>query len=310
MAGLAFALTGVAGFVAPRHLEAIRATGHRLVAAVDPHDAAGVLDRYFPEAAFFTEIERFDRHLEKLRRGPEEDRVRWVSVCAPNHLHDAHVRLALRIGASALCEKPLVLNPWNLDLLAELEAESEGRVYTVLQLRHHPALGALRARVGQEGRRHRVVLTYVTPRGRWYAYSWKGDPARSGGIATNIGVHLFDLLLWLFGPADRATVHLAEPARMAGTLELAHADVAWFLSTDRRDLPPGADGPHRTIEVDGETVAFGGLAAELHTRVYEATLAGAGCGIEAARPAIELAYRLRTAVPVTPDADAHPLVRP
>ena len=308
-----FALTGLAGYVAPRHLQAIRDTGHRLVAAVDPHDAVGVVDRYFPDAAFFTEVERFDRHLEKLRRGPDAGRVHVVSVCAPNHLHDAHVRLALRVGADALCEKPLVLNPWNLDALAELEAESGRRVWTVLQLRVHPALRALRERLRAEpGRRYAVRLTYVTGRGVWYRYAWKGDPKRSGGLATNIGVHLFDLVLWLFGPLRRHEVHLAEPERMAGRLELEGADVAWFLSLDARDLPAGGPGEpttFRSITVDGEEVEFSGGFGDLHTRVYEETLAGRGFGIEEARPSIELVHALRHATPVVPGGTAHPLAR-
>ncbi len=307
-----FALTGLAGYVAPRHLRAIAETGHRLVAAVDPHDSVGVLDQYFPDAAFFTEFERFDRHLEKLRRGPEGERVEWVSVCSPNHLHDAHVRLALRVGAHALCEKPLVLNPWNLDVLRDLEREYERRVHTVLQLRVHPALLALRDRLRASERRHAVRLTYVATRGRWYHYSWKGDPQRSGGIATNIGIHLFDLLLWLFGGVRRSEVHVAAPDRMGGVLELERADVQWFLSIRADDLPERrADGQttHRSITVDGEEVEFSGGFRDLHTRVYEETLAGRGFGIEDARPSIELVHALRTAPVVAVPAEAHPLVR-
>lgn len=306
-----FALTGLAGYVAPRHLRAIADTGGRLVAAVDPHDSVGVLDQYFPDAAFFTEVERFDRHLEKLRRGPEAERVEWVSVCSPNHLHDAHVRLALRVGAHALCEKPLVLNPWNLDVLEELEGEYGRRVHTVLQLRVHPSLLALRDRLRESDRRHAVRLTYVTTRGRWYRYSWKGDEQKSGGIATNIGIHFFDLLLWLFGPAQRSAVHVAERDRMGGTLELANADVAWFLSIDASDLPAGlADGQttFRSITVDGDEVEFSGGFRDLHTRVYEESLAGRGFGIAEARPSIALVHALRTAPVTSPGADAHPLV--
>lgn len=306
-----FALTGLAGYVAPRHLRAIAETGHRLVAAVDPHDSVGVLDQYFPEAAFFTEIERFDRHLEKLRRGSEGEPVDWVSVCSPNHLHDAHVRLALRVGAHALCEKPLVLNPWNLDVLQDLEREYERRVHTVLQLRVHPALLALRARLLTSERRHSVRLTYVAARGRWYHYSWKGDPQKSGGIATNIGIHFFDLLLWLFGGVRRSEVHAAGIDRMGGVLELERADVQWFLSIDAADLPPVDDRQttYRSITVDGEEVEFSGGFRDLHTRVYEETLAGRGFGIEDARPSIELVHALRTAPIVATAAEAHPLVR-
>ena len=306
-----FALTGLAGYVAPRHLRAIADTGNRLVAAVDPHDSVGVLDQYFPDASFFTEVERFDRHLEKLRRGPEAGRVDWVSVCSPNHLHDAHVRLALRVGAHALCEKPLVLNPWNLDVLEELEGEYGRRVHTVLQLRVHPALVALRERLRESERRHAVRLTYVTSRGRWYRYSWKGDEQKSGGVATNIGIHFFDLLLWLFGGVERSAVHVAERDRMGGTLALERADVQWFLSIDAADLPGGLpDGQptFRSITVDGDEVEFSGGFRDLHTRVYEESLAGRGFGIAEARPSIELVYALRTAPIAAPGADAHPLV--
>ena len=309
-----FALTGVAGYVAPRHLRAIHETGHALVAAVDPHDSVGILDRYFPDAAFFTEIERFDRHLEKLRRAPEEQRVEVVSVCSPNHLHDAHVRLALRVGADAICEKPLVLNPWNLDVLEALAEEYGRSVYTVLQLRVHPSLVELRERLraeGANGRRHRVRLSYVTSRGTWYRYSWKGDPQKSGGLATNIGIHFFDLLLWLFGDVVRSEVHLAEPERTAGVLELQRADVQWFLSIDRNDLPApvrGVQPTFRSITVDGEEVEFSGGFRDLHTLVYERTLAGEGFRIADARPSIELVHRIRTADVTEHPSDPHPLV--
>ena len=292
-----FAITGVAGFVAPRHLKAIRDTGNRLVAAADPHDAAGLLDQYSFDVRFFTEIERFDRHLEKLRRGPEEDRVHYVSVCSPNYLHDAHVRLALRVGAHAICEKPLVINPWNLDALQELEHESGRRVYTVLQLRLHPALIALRDRLRAGGGVHDVSLTYITARGAWYDVSWKGSQERSGGVGTNIGIHFFDLLLWLFGRVEDVQVHLREPKRMAGFLQLERAGIRWFLSTDHRDLPftpqPGVKTTFRSIVVDGEEIVFTDGFTDLHTRVYEDVLAGRGAGIEEARPSIELAHRIR-----------------
>ena len=311
-----FAITGVAGYVAPRHLRAIYETGNRLVAAVDPHDSVGVLDQFFPDAAFFTEIERFDRHLEKLRRTPAGAQVEVVSVCSPNHLHDAHVRLALRVGADAICEKPLVLNPWNLDVLEALEAEYGRRIYTVLQLRVHPVLVALRDRLRAEaaegnGRRHRVRLSYVTARGTWYRYSWKGDVQRSGGVATNIGIHFFDLLMWLFGRPVRSAVHVSERDRIGGSLELERADVQWFLSIEEADLPEAVRGhrpTYRSITVDGEEVEFSGGFRDLHTRVYEETLAGRGFGIEDARPSIELVHALRTAPVVAAPADAHPLV--
>jgi len=310
-----FALTGVAGYVAPRHLQAIKDVGGRLVAALDPHDSVGVLDRFWPDAAFFTEFERFDRHIEKLRRGPADGRVHYVSICAPNHLHDAHIRFALRVGADAICEKPLVLNPWNLDALEEIEAETGRRVNTVLQLRLHPQLMELKARLGAESssRRHEVELTYVTTRGGWYDVSWKGSDERSGGIATNIGIHLFDLLLWLFGEVQESSVHLHDPRRMAGALELERAHVRWFLSTEIADLPrrpePGGRTTHRSISVDGQEVEFSDGFADLHTRVYEEMLAGRGFGIAAARPSITLSSQIRRTPPAADPGRQHPLVK-
>jgi UDP-N-acetyl-2-amino-2-deoxyglucuronate dehydrogenase len=296
-----FALTGAAGYVAPRHLQAIKDTGNRLVAAIDPHDAVGILDRYAFDVRFFTEIERFDRHLEKLRRGPEADRVHYVSICSPNYLHDAHIRLALRVGAHAICEKPLVINPWNLDALQELERETGQRVTTILQLRLHPELVSLRDRLAADSgsREHEVTLTYVTARGRWYDTSWKGSDERSGGIVTNIGIHLFDLLLWLFGPMAACEVHARESRRISGALQLARARVRWMLSTDIADLPfpaqPGSKTTFRSLTVDGQSVEFSDGFTDLHTRVYEEVLAGRGCGIDEARPAIELTHRIRQA---------------
>jgi len=306
-----FAVTGVAGFVAPRHLRAIRDTGNRLVAAIDPHDAAGLLDQYSFDVRFFTEIERFDRHLEKLRRGADKDRIHYVTVCSPNYLHDAHVRLALRVGAHAICEKPLVINPWNLDALQELEQEHGRRVFTVLQLRLHPALLALKARLDAEAGEHDVSLTYITARGAWYDVSWKGSDERSGGVATNIGIHFFDMLLWLFGPTEDVEVHLREPKRVSGSLRLRRARVRWFLSTDARDLPftpePGSKTTFRSITVNGEEIVFTEGFTDLHTRVYEEVLAGRGAGLDEARPSIELAHRIRH-VPVTPSASPHPML--
>lgn len=310
-----FAILGVAGFVAPRHLKAIFDTGNRLVAAADPHDAVGVLDRHSFDVRYFPEIERFDRHLEKLRRGPEAGRVHWVSICSPNYLHDAHVRLALRIGAHALCEKPLVINPWNLDALEELEREHDRSINTVLQLRLHPSLVALKERLDaapRAGGRHQVVLTYVTGRGAWYLTSWKGSVEKSGGLSVNIGIHFFDLLLWLFGPCERSELHLAEPRRMAGFLALRDADVRWFLSVDPADLPggarPGGLTTHRSITIDGAELEFTEGFTDLHTRVYERALAGQGFRIADARPSIELVYRIRTSPPSMDPETAHPLL--
>lgn len=306
-----FALLGAAGFVAPRHLQAIRATGNRLVAACDPHDAVGILDRYFLDAKFFTEVERFDRHLEKARRLGEADRVHYVSICTPNYLHDAHVRLALRVNAHAICEKPLVINPWNLDQLAELERESAGRVYTVLQLRYLPQLQRLRDEVRDRARRADVVLSYVTRRGPWYRISWKGSEAKSGGLPTNIGVHFFDLLQWIFGAPRTCEVHIAEPERWSGFLELERADVRWYLSTRAADLPAGPDGPpaFRSLAIDGEELEFSPGFTDLHTVVYEDVLAGGGFGIEDARPSVELAHRIRTTAPAGARGPLHPFFR-
>jgi UDP-N-acetyl-2-amino-2-deoxyglucuronate dehydrogenase len=307
-----FAMTGVSGFVAPRHLKAIHDTGNRLVAAADPHDAVGVLDQYSFDVRFFTEIERFDRHLEKLRRGPEDERVHFLSICSPNYLHDAHIRLALRAGADAICEKPLVINPWNLDALQEIEAETGRRVNTVLQLRCHPHLVALKARLDAEpsDRKHEVTLSYITARGRWYAVSWKGSEERSGGVVTNIGIHFFDLLLWLFGRVQLCEVNLRQPQRAAGYFELERAAVRWFLSTDPFDLPPESSSQgrktFRSIQVDGAELEFSEGFVDLHTTVYERVLMGEGHGIEDARPSIALAHQIRHALVTTAPTSPHP----
>jgi UDP-N-acetyl-2-amino-2-deoxyglucuronate dehydrogenase len=308
-----FAVIGVGGYIAPRHLQAIRDTGNRLVAAVDPNDSVGVLDRYSFDVKFFTEIERFDRHLEKLRRGPEESRVDYVSVCSPNYLHDSHCRLALRVGADVICEKPLVINPWNFDALQELEEETKHRIHTVLQLRVHPELIKLRQSLQQEGGRHDVELTYITSRGPWYQVSWKGQQDKSGGVATNIGVHFFDLLLWLFGSVNGVKVYYSDASRMSGFIELEHARVRWFLSVDSNDLPFPADAggktTYRSISVDGREIEFSDGFTDLHTRVYEETLAGRGFGISDARPSIDLTHAIRTALITPKDEWAHPLLK-
>lgn len=311
-----FAVIGVGGYIAPRHLKAIRDTGNRLVAATDPSDSVGLLDQYSFDVRFFTEIERFDRHLEKLRRGPEEQRVQYVSVCSPNYLHDAHCRLGLRVGADVICEKPLVINPWNLDALADLEEETGHKVNTVLQLRLHPQLVALRQKLLAErsqGRQHDVVLSYITTRGAWYQISWKGNVEKSGGVATNIGIHFFDLLLWLFGEAGETKVYHADPYRMAGFTELEYARVRWFLSVDANDLPyavePGKRSTYRSITVDGQEIEFSEGFTDLHTRVYEETLAGRGFGIQDARPSVELTHLIRTSPLSALDDGVHPYLK-
>jgi len=311
-----FSITGVAGYIAPRHLKAIKDTGNNLVAAVDPHDSVGILDKFFADASFFTEFERFDRHLEKIRRVSEEERVHYLTICSPNNLHDAHIRLALRIGAHAICEKPLVLNPWNLDALQELENETNSRVFTILQLRVHQSLLDLKKKISDKAQssKHKVSLTYITSRGIWYDFSWKGIKEKSGGIGTNIGIHFFDLLIWLFGPVEYKELHLSEPKKMAGYISLQNAEVSWYLSTDKDDLPDEAvaEGKptFRSISVDGEEVQFSAGFTDLHTRVYEETLAGNGFGLDDARPSIELVYELRNLTVINSSkGDIHPFVK-
>lgn len=307
-----FALIGAAGYIAPRHLKAIHETGNTLVAAADPHDCVGRLDSFFPETRFFTEIERFDRFLEKKRRGPEDQRVHYVSVCSPNYLHDSHVRMALRIGAEAICEKPLVISPWNLDALEDLEQETGGRVNAVLQLRLIPALIEMRQRIQQSTERADICLSYVTRRGRWYDVSWKGAHEKSGGPCMNIGIHFFDLLLWMFGDVERSDVYLNTPRKVSGTLELERARVRWFLSIDAEDLPAEvreAGGyAHRSMTIDGEEMEFSHNFSDLHTEVYREVLAGRGFGLHDARPALELGFAINQAELATPRSGAHPLL--
>jgi len=310
-----FAITGVAGYVAPRHLRAIKETGNRLVAAVDPHDSVGLLDSYFADVSFFTEFERFDRHLEKLRRQGEDQRVHYVSICSPNYLHDAHCRFALRVGADVICEKPVVLNPWNIDALQELEMESGKRIFTVLQLRVHPSLIALKEKLQKEksGSKKEIILTYITSRGLWYLISWKGQLEKSGGLATNIGIHFFDLLLWLFGKVEGSEVHLATPTRTAGYIELENAGVKWFLSIEKKDLPEECKSQgkatFRSITIDGHEVEFSEGFTDLHTIVYRETLAGRGFGLEDARPSVVLAHDIRNAKIIGINENSHPLVK-
>lgn len=307
-----FALIGACGFVAPRHLKAIKDTGNTLVAALDKNDSAGVLDAYFPEAHFFTEFERFDRHLEKLRR--KGNCVDYVSICSPNYLHDAHVRFALRIGADAICEKPLVINPWNAAALGEIEKETGRRINTILQLRLHPSVTALKQQAEQAASDtiFDVDLTYITSRGRWYQVSWKGDESKSGGIATNIGVHFFDMLCWIFGEVRRNIVHLYEPTRAAGYLELQKARVRWFLSVNREDLPEGAwpDGmqTYRSIKIDGSEIEFSTGFTDLHTLSYQKLLAGEGFGWQEVLPSLQIVHDIRNAAVTGCKGDFHPLL--
>lgn len=311
-----YALIGAAGYIAPRHMQAIKATGGDLVAAYDPNDSVGIIDSYFPDADFFTEFERFDRHIDKRRRANGGRAVDYVSICSPNYLHDAHMRFALRSGADAICEKPLVLNPWNIDGLQEIERDTGKKVHTILQLRLHPAIIALREKVqaGPKDRKHDVDLTYITSRGHWYLQSWKGDLSKSGGIATNIGVHFFDMLHFVFGALQSNTVHLSSPTKAAGFLEYEHARVRWFLSVDVEDVPEAqraaGQRTYRSILASGEEIEFSGGFTDLHTRSYEEILAGRGFGLEANYVAIETVAAIRnaTVASLTGD-DVHPFLK-
>jgi UDP-N-acetyl-2-amino-2-deoxyglucuronate dehydrogenase len=298
-----FALIGAAGYIAPRHMIAIRDTENSLVAALDPNDSVGVMDSYFPQSDFFTEFERFDRHLDKQRRLGEG--IDYVSICSPNYLHDSHMRFALRSGADAICEKPLVLNPWNIDGLSEIEEDTGQKVNTILQLRVHPAITELRERVKSSNSetKHDVELTYITSRGNWYLQSWKGNCKKSGGIATNIGVHFFDMLHFIFGELQENTVHLNEDTCAAGYLEYELARVRWFLSIDINDVPVAVreqgQRTYRSITVDDREIEFSGGFTDLHTRSYQEILAGRGFGLEANRVAIETVANIRGAKPVS-----------
>jgi UDP-N-acetyl-2-amino-2-deoxyglucuronate dehydrogenase len=306
-----FGLIGAAGFVAPRHMKAIKEVGSQLVAAVDKHDCVGVMDSYFPDSSFFTEFERFDRHIDKLRRKGEG--LDYLSVCTPNYLHDAHIRFGLRSGADVICEKPLVLNPWNIDGLVELEKETGRSVYNILQLRHHPSIIALRNQISAEysGKKYDVDLSYFTSRGKWYMQSWKGELEKSGGIATNIGVHFYDMLTWVFGDVQESVVQLHEKDCAAGYMELEKARVRWFLSINYDYIPEQvrAQGKrtYRSITMDGQEIEFSEGFTDLHTVSYQAVLNGEGFGLEEARNSIELVHGIRNAEVKGLVGDYHPL---
>ncbi len=311
-----FAIIGVGGYVAPRHLKAIKDTGNVLEAALDPNDSVGVMDGFFPDADFFTEFERFDRHIDKLRRKGPEKSVEYVSICSPNYLHDAHIRFALRSRAHAICEKPLVLNPWNVDALKEFEKESDKKVYTILQLRKHPAVIELKRQVESDPEAAKKIydidLTYITSRGRWYQISWKGDQEKSGGVATNIGIHFFDMLLWIFGPVKHSTVHVSDKTRAAGYLELERARVRWFLSLEKSDLPSSSlqkgQSTYRAIRIESSNFEFSGGFTNLHTISYKSILAGEkGFGLDDGRPSIQLAHDIRVEKPNPRSGEKHPL---
>lgn len=304
-----FALIGAAGYISPRHMRAMKDVGGNLLVAYDPNDSVGVIDSHFPDAHFFVEFERFDRHIDKLNRRRQP--VDYVAICSPNYLHDAHCRYALRAGAHAICEKPLVLNPWNIDGLAEIEQETGRRIFTILQLRLHPTIIALRERIAASQGCHKVELTYCTSRGRWYHASWKGDDAKSGGIATNIGVHFFDMLSFVFGPVVHLEAHLREPSRAAGFLQCERADISWFLSVDAGDLPAsvqGAKTTYRSIAVDGEELEFSAGFTDLHTRSYEEILAGRGFGLDEVRASIDIVSQFRNLPLGRGGAPVHPYI--
>lgn len=310
--GKRFALIGAAGYIAPRHMKAMRDTGHALVAALDPNDSVGIIDSYFPDADFFTEFERFDRHVDKLRR--RGGKIDYVSICSPNYLHDAHIRFSLRNQADTVCEKPTVLNPWNLDALQEIEQETGCRVFTIHQLRLHPAMMALRERVRRAGdSSHDVDVTYVTARGNWYRSSWKGDVAKSGGVATNIGLHLFDMLIWVFGPPRQHVVHVNNAECAAGVLVLDRARVRWFLSINARHLPEAVQlrgaRTHRSIVVNGEEIEFSDGFTDLHTESYRRILAGQGFGLDDVRMGVEAVSQIRHAPVAAIAGEYHPLCR-
>jgi UDP-N-acetyl-2-amino-2-deoxyglucuronate dehydrogenase len=298
-----FGLIGAAGYIAPRHMKAIKDTGNKLEAALDLFDSVGIIDSYFPEADFFTEPERFDRHMDKLRRSGI-NKIDYVSICSPNYLHDAHIRMVLRNDAHAICEKPLVLNPWNVDALSVIEQETGKKIYTILQLRHHPSIIALKEKIekGPQDKIYTIDLTYITSRGKWYHRSWKGNPEKSGGIATNIGVHFFDMLSWIFGKCTENIVHQNETDRAAGFLQLEKAHVNWFLSINAETLPPHikskCQATYRSITIDGEEIEFSGGFTDLHTSSYKGIISGQGFGLEEARNAVDIVYQIRNQKPV------------
>ena len=308
-----FALIGAAGYIAPRHMRAIRDTDNNLVAAVDKNDSVGIIDSYFPDAAFFTEFERFDRHVDKIKRSGKP--LDYISICSPNYLHDAHIRFGLRNNTDVICEKPIVLNPWNIDALQEQESETGKRIYNILQLRLHDSIVKVKKMV-DEGPADKVYdfdLTYQTSRGTWYYTSWKGATGKSGGIATNIGVHFFDMLGWIFGKLKGNTVHLHTHDRAAGYLEFEKARVRWFLSINYDTLPAEVKAKglrtYRSMTIDGEEVEFSGGFTELHTESYKDILAGGGFRIEESRQAIETVHGIRHAQPVGLSGDYHPFCK-
>jgi len=308
-----FGLIGVAGYIAVRHLKAIKDTGNYLLASLDKFDCVGLLDSFFPQSDFFVEFERFDRHFDKLKR--TGTKIDYVSICSPNYLHDSHIRFALRHQAEAICEKPIVLNPWNIDALQEIENETGRKIYTILQLRLHPKIAELREKIrnGPKGKVYDIDLSYITSRGNWYYISWKGDIQKSGGVATNIGIHFFDMLTWIFGDTTRNIVHISQPNKAAGFLELENARVRWFLSIDSNDLPElvrqSGKRTYRSISVEGEEIEFSEGFGELHTTSYREILTGNGFGLSDARQSVITAFTIRNSNPVGLVGDYHPLLK-
>lgn len=308
-----FGLIGIAGFIAVRHLKAIKETGNNLIAALDKFDSVGLLDSYFPHADFFTEFERFDRHFDKLKR--QGHKIDFVSICTPNYLHDSHIRFALRQGADAICEKPLVLNPWNIDALAQIEKETGGKVFNILQLRLHPVIMKLKMDIenGPKDKVYDIDLTYIASRGNWYDISWKGNIEKSGGVATNIGVHFFDMLTWIFGGIKENVVHCYETSRAGGFMQLEKARVRWFLSIDYDDIPENikATGQrtYRSITVENQEIEFSGGFTDLHTQSYQQILAGNGFGLSEARNSIQIVHDIRHKETIGINGDYHPFLK-
>lgn len=309
-----FALIGAAGYISPRHMRAIKDTGNVLVTAMDPKDSVGIIDSYFPDADFFTEFERFDRHIDKLRRQPDSA-IDYVSICSPNYLHDSHIRFALRSNTNAICEKPIVLNHWNLDALKAIEKDTGHKVYTVLQLRLHPSIIRLKEQVANapSDKKFDVDLTYITSRGKWYFISWKGDLKKSGGVATNIGVHFYDMLYFVFGNPQKNILHYRDEYKAGGFIEYDRARIRWFLSVDSKDLPQALQvqgkRTYRSLAINGTEIEFSDGFTDLHTRVYEDILAGKGFDIEENRVAIETVSSIRVQQPLGILGDYHPFLK-
>ncbi|HRW20485.1 MAG TPA: Gfo/Idh/MocA family oxidoreductase [Bacteroidales bacterium] len=308
-----FALIGVAGYIAPRHIKAIKETNNELIATLDPFDSVGYLDSVFPNTDYFYEFERFERHIDKLSR--TDKKIDYVSICSPNYLHDSHIRFALRHKANAICEKPLVLNPWNIDALAEIEKETENKIFNILQLRLHPSIISLKQKIdnGPKDKIYDIDLAYITSRGRWYDFSWKGNVQKSGGVATNIGVHFFDMLTWIFGDVKENIVHIYEEHRAAGYLQLENARVRWFLSIDYNSLPDEikqkGQRTYRSITVEGEEIEFSSGFTDLHTLSYQKIIKNEGFGLSEARNSIQTVYNIRNSEPKLLVGDYHPLAK-